>query len=33
MSWTTANTKLNDNQTPIRDPDINGHTVRGGLLL
>jgi len=31
MSWTTANTELNDNQTPIRDPDINKLIVRGGL--
>ena len=30
MSWTTASTELNDNQTQIRDPDINGFTVRGG---
>ena len=31
MSWTMANTELNDNQTRIRDSDINGLTVRGGL--
>ena len=26
-----ANTELNDNQTRIRDSDINGLTIRGGL--
>ena len=31
MSWTMANTELNNNQTRIRDSDINGLTVEGGL--
>ena len=31
MSWTTASTELNDNQTQIRDSDINGLTVREDL--
>ena len=31
MSWTTASIGLNDNQTQIRDFDINGLTVRVGL--
>ena len=30
MNWTTANTKLNDNQTQIRGSDIIGLSVRGG---
>ena len=30
MSWATAITKLNDNQTQIRGSDINGLLVRGG---
>ena len=30
MSWTTANIKLNDNQTQIRDFDINGFIVWRG---
>ena len=29
MSWTTASTELNDNQTQIRCFDINGLSVRG----
>ena len=33
MSWTMTNTELNDNQTQIRDSDINGLTVRGGLTF
>ena len=32
MSWTTANIELNDNQTQIRDVDINELPVRGGLF-
>ena len=31
MSWTTASTELNDNQTQIRDSDINRLTVWEGL--
>ena len=31
MSWTTASTDLNDNQTQIKDFDISGLTVRGGF--
>ena len=30
MSWTTASTELNDNQTKIRDSNINGPSVREG---
>ena len=30
MSWTTANMKLDDNQTQIRGTDMNELTVRGG---
>ena len=30
MSWTTANTKLNDNQTQIRGSNVSGLLVRGG---
>ena len=30
MSWTTANTKLNDNQTRTIGSDVNGLSVRGG---
>ena len=30
MSWTTASTKLNENQTQIRDSNINGLSVQGG---
>ena len=30
MSWTTANTKLNDNQTRTIGPDVNGLSVQGG---
>ena len=30
MSWTTASIELNDNQTQIRDSDINWFTVWGG---
>ena len=30
MSWTMANTELNDNQTQIRDFDISGTSIRGG---
>ena len=30
MSWTTASTELNDNQTQIRGFDINGLSVQGG---
>ena len=30
MSWTTDSTELNDNQTQVRDLDINGLTVWGG---
>ena len=28
-----ANTELNDNRTPIRDPDIDGLIVRGGFTF
>ena len=31
MSWTTANIELDDNQTQIRDVDMNELIVRGGL--
>ena len=30
MSWTTASTELNDNQTQIKGFDINGLSVWGG---
>ena len=30
MSWTTTSIELNDNQTQIRDSDINWFTVWGG---
>ena len=30
MSWTTANTELNDNQTQLRGFEINGLSVQGG---
>ena len=30
MSWTTANSELNDNQTQIRGSGVNGLLVRGG---
>ena len=30
MSWTTASTELNDNQTRIRDYDVSGPSVWGG---
>ena len=30
MSWTTTSTELNDNQTQIRDSNINELSVRGG---
>ena len=29
MSWITANTELNDDQTQIRGSNINGLSVRG----
>ena len=29
MSWTTASAELNDNQTQIRDSDINGISIWG----
>ena len=32
MGWTTASIELNDNQTQIRDSDVNGLLVRGGHL-
>ena len=32
MSWTTASIELDGNQTQIRDSDVNGLIVRGGLL-
>ena len=30
MSWTTASTELNDNQTQIRDSAVNGLSFQGG---
>ena len=33
VSWTTANTKLNDNQIQIKYSDINGLIVQGGLTF
>ena len=33
MSWITISTELNDNQTRIRDYDINGLTIRGDLPI
>ena len=30
MSWTTASTKLNVNQTQIRGSDVSGLSVQGG---
>ena len=33
MSWITASIELNDNQTQIRDYDINGLTIRGGHIF
>ena len=30
MSWVTASTELNHNQTQIRGSNINGISVRGG---
>ena len=30
MSWTTANIELDDNQTQIRDVNVNELVVRGG---
>ena len=32
MNWTTASIELDNNQTQIRDADINELTVRGGLF-
>ena len=32
MSWTTANIELDDNQTRIRDADMNELTVWGGIF-
>ena len=32
MSWITASIELDDNQTQIRDFDVNELTVQGGLL-
>ena len=32
MSWTTANIKLDDNQTWIRDADMNELTIWGGIF-
>ena len=32
MSWITASIELDDNQTQIRDSDVNELTVRGGLI-
>ena len=29
MSWTTASTELNDNQTWTRGFDVNGPSIRG----
>ena len=30
MSWITASTELNSNQTQIRGSDVSGPSVRGG---
>ena len=30
MSWSTASTELNDNQTRIKDSDVSGPLIRGG---
>ena len=30
MSWTTASIESHDNQTQIKDADINGLSIRGG---
>ena len=30
MSWTTTSIELHDNQTQIKNADINGFSVRGG---
>ena len=32
MSWTTTNIELDDNQTQIRDADVNELIVRGGIF-
>ena len=32
MSWITASIELDDNQTQIRDSDVNELIVRGGLI-
>ena len=32
MSWITASIELDDNQTQIRDSDVNELTVRGGFI-
>ena len=32
MSWTTASIELDDNQTWIKDADINELTVRWGIF-
>ena len=32
MNWTTTSIELDNNQTQIRDADINELTVRGGLF-
>ena len=32
MSWTTTTVELNDNQTQIRDANVNELAIRGGFF-